>query len=391
MQSVSNYRIARFCDKRMKNPLGSGDRRLDGIPGLDRLGSLRLLLAAVVLVVGLTAESCQSRPGQAKAVGEAFVGPMSLHLREELAQRAAVTATVEHGERLAILATHRRFVKVRAADGSEGWTDSRLLLNEGQMRRLRTLAERAAAMPSQGRATPFDDLNVHTEANRQSPSFYQLQEGETADVLAQRVMPRIPYTGEALPARPAREDPQGNPLPLDDWMLLRLADGRAGWVLSRAIMMAIPDEVTQYAEGHYITSYFALGGVAAGEDAKKNWLWTTRATSLLDYDFDSVRVFAYSQRRKRYETVFIERNLTGYYPVEVEQDGAEYRFRVICAGKDGVVERRTYGFSGQRVRLLEREPYQLTEPGEANSPAEALLGESQPGFLERAWRRIWGN
>ena len=33
---------------------------------------------------------------------------------------------------------------------------------------------------------------------------------------------------------------------MEDWNLIRTKDGKAGWVLSRMLVMAIPDEVAQY-------------------------------------------------------------------------------------------------------------------------------------------------
>ena len=60
---------------------------------------------------------------------------------------------------------------------------------------------------------------------------------------------------------PVQQADPPKPIPLEDWYLVRTKDGKAGWVLSRMVSMAIPDEVAQYAEGHRITSYFSLGKV----------------------------------------------------------------------------------------------------------------------------------
>jgi len=317
-----------------------------------------------VLLAGLALVSCRSNPGRQVAIAEAYVGPAVLNLRDQLAARARVVATVQHGERLEILERRRRFCKVRTAGGVEGWTDGRQLLDEQQMHRLLRLAERATAFPSQGKVMPLDLLNVHTEPNRQAPSFFQLEEGELAEVIAQRVMPRVPYTGKSPVQKDGPMAANGQPAPSDDWMLLRLHDGRAGWVLMRMLAMAIPEEVGQYAEGHFITSYFSLGEVKTEKGDRSHWLWTTRASPRQSYDFDSFRVFVFGQRRKRYETAYIERNLKGYYPVTVtraatETASARYLFRLICQGKDGALHRRTYEFADTRVRLLGREPWQL--------------------------------
>ncbi len=75
------------------------------------------------------------------------------------------------------------------------------------------------------------------------------------------------------------------------------------------LYLAIPDEVAQYAEGHRITSYFALRQTKEGNSIKNDWLWTTITKGLEPYEFDSFRVFVWSQRRHRYETAYIERNV----------------------------------------------------------------------------------
>ena len=68
--------------------------------------------------------------------------------------------------------------KVRTAAGTEGWTSDRELLDSAQMQRLQKLASETADLPSQGTASSFAPLNVHTEPNRQSASFFQIQPKE---------------------------------------------------------------------------------------------------------------------------------------------------------------------------------------------------------------------
>ena len=99
------------------------------------------------LTVLLLAAGCGTR-GKQRAVGYAYAGPASFNLRGELGLRAQTTATVEHGERLEILETRRKFVRVRTSSGAEGWTDSSYLLTQVQMDDLNRLATRAAELPS---------------------------------------------------------------------------------------------------------------------------------------------------------------------------------------------------------------------------------------------------
>src|SRR5437764_2719721 len=113
---------------------------------------------------------CANGPPPPRPIGEAYVGPALLNLRADLPPQSSTVATVKHGDRLEILQTRRKFLRVRAPNGSEGWTDERQLLAATDMQALRELASRAAAMPSQGVATTYATLNIHTQPALASPS-----------------------------------------------------------------------------------------------------------------------------------------------------------------------------------------------------------------------------
>jgi hypothetical protein len=328
-----------------------------------------------------------------------------------LASKSPTVAAVKHGDKLDVLELRRRFIKVRTPQGVEGWTDSNLLLTNEQMNDLRHLADNAAKLASQGKATPFDVLNMHSAPARQSPSFFQITEGESVDVIGHRLAPHsappepvhLPTPvkravaakkpkGKAdsrsaqappMPAAPAPprnwqdlSKPRVGNIPgpaqpaipaaapqFDDWNLVRTKDGKVGWVLARMLTMSIPDEVAQYAEGHRITAYLPLGEVKDKEDrqSKHNWLWTTSSAGQHPFEFDSFRVFVWSTKRHHYETAFIERNVQGFYPIEtVPLPGQEEKaFSVVVREKDGTLCKRTYGFSGYHVRMISKIPYSL--------------------------------
>jgi hypothetical protein len=164
----------------------------------------------------------------------------------------------------------------------------------------------------------------------------------------------------------------------DDWFLVRLADKKVGWVLARNVFMLVPDEIAQYAEGQRITAYTALGEVKDGGQMKPNWLWTTSTGGLRPYDFDSYRVFVWSTRRHRYETAFIQRNVEGFYPVEAVDlpNNDEKGFALVLRDKDGKLNRVTHGFSGYRVRVIGKEPYQ--RPAELPSVSDTRSFDTAP-------------
>jgi SH3-like domain-containing protein len=389
--------------------------------------------AAIFLLIGFLV-SCSHPPSETRSIGEAYVGPATLLLRQELTPKAAVSGTVKHGEKLEILEYKRRFVKVRTTQGAEGWTDTRQLLTPEQMAGLRQMAESALKFTSQGAATVFEPLNMHTEPNRASPSFWQIPDTARVDVIGHKLTPRTQAQAATAPAAtqqsrtprrkskdkpapsktppppvPAAPKPPDNwlelsvpredgseeiqpgapkveqkpaePVPMDDWDLVRTKDGKVGWVLMRALSMAIPDEVAQYAEGHRITSYFALGHSEGGDSDKNDWLWTTITKGLEPYEFDSFRVFVWSRKHHRYETAYIERKVVGHYPVEVDNSGAVPRFSLLLEGDGGQLVRKTYTFEGYRVRMVNKEPYQP----ERATPAQAVAAPPQPAPKPRSW------
>jgi SH3-like domain-containing protein len=411
--------------------------------GPRRAALLLLICGALAIASCHSSKRSSGNASELPSIGIAYVGPVSMNLRQDLAAKSPGVTEVKHGDRLDIIEVRRRLVRVRTVDGIEGWVDANLLLSAQQMDELRKLADDAVKLPSQGAATVFEALNMHSEPNRSSPSFHQIPEGGSVEVLAHRATPRVaarpkaaalakavavpkaakskeskkaaamllpPPAPPAPPAnwekmsRPRASDlpdyaaPEAPPPPsLDDWDLVRTKDGTAGWVLARMLYMSVPDDVAQYAEGNRITSYLSIGDVQDGGQVKHNWLWTTAASSLKTAEFDSFRVFVWSKTRHRYETAFIERNVTGFFPVEVadvpvdkKASGApEKGFSLLVEDKDGALYKRTYGFSGYHVRLISKTAVVRSEASTAAGPISVV--ESQPSQakpMEGWWRRF---
>jgi predicted lipoprotein with Yx(FWY)xxD motif len=407
----------------------------------------------------LALAGCSSGPERAPAIGEGYVGALELPVRKELTARAEVVETAKYGQRVEILGKRRRFMKVRTEKGAEGWVDARQLFNQQDIENLKALAERAAQSPSQGEATVFDVLNVHSAPNRQAPSFFQIQPEERVDVIVHQRAPRVPFvppelitaelsrqrpvqkkkkkeTGVPPPPPPRQARPPDNWLGLsghpelegldpdealeklrparaeaaqaatvfDDWTLVRAKDGRSGWALARMLFLAVPDEVAQYAERARIVAYFATGkkkDAAGAEHA--DWLWATMAKREEGVHFDSLRLFTYNLRRKRYETAFIDRKASGWLPIELQRNeaGAVTGFTVVVRENDGRALRRTYTITGDRVRLAGRTEaeapqdwYVVSEKGGRGqqtlpaSPGNKGLVEKAGQLLEQIKKRV---
>lgn len=359
-----------------------------------------LLFILVLLLAG-----CASQPPGPKirVIGEGFIGPYEIGIRSEISPRSPEVAKLKHGEKVEIVERRRSFLRIRREDGSLGWLSARNLMSDDQVAAIAKLAADNRKTARLGQATVYDALNIHNEPNRQSPSFAQIPERGLVDVLSYKLSPRTGYQAPNLiedtrktraprrksrgnqtdklppPPGPASPSPPedweelsktGKPEPkpeapkqpvrMDDWTLVRTADGRVGWALSSMLIMAIPDEVAQYSEGHRIMGYWPVGEVRDGDVNHVHWLWVTRSDRNWPYDFDGFRIFMYSVKRKRYEQAYREKKVRGSLPVEVVRPGRtkDYlsEFTVLSEDDEGQLTRRRFAFLGYRVQLLDKEP-----------------------------------
>lgn len=404
--------------------------------GFGRYGEI-VLLAALLAVTS----SCQPEPTD--TVGYAYVAPAAVNLRPALTDRSNTVAILHYGERVQIVEVRRRFAKIRSSKGAEGWIDATQLLTPEQMEAVRKAAAQALALPSEGSATVFEALNIHLEPDRQSAAFAKIPEAVSVEVLAHKLEPKLtgppkipvftvpqsaaevgrkerkerktkasyhlptrppapkapdnwlelstgrvdgsPVTPKPAP-KPVPEEPK-KPVPLEDWTLVRTKDKQCGWVLTRNLIMSIPDEVAQYAEGKRITSYFDLGLVQDEEKGPHhNWLWTT-ASGQEQFDFDAWRVFLWNRRHHRFETSYREHDVEGYFPVHVDAADSSSpvrTFDLVFRDDNGKLERKKYSFDGVRVHLAGREAYDPAKAAErATAPAATTKASPASGWLRK--------
>src|SRR4029078_5115152 len=137
------------------------------------MASPRFSLSCLLLILLL---SCGPPVRRDPVLGEAFIGPASVNLRQEIAPKTPTVATLHFGDKVGIVGTKRRFVRVRTSSGAEGWLDDNMLLRQSDMDQIKAQSAAARSYPSQGVATSFETMNVHAQPNRYSPSYIQLKE-----------------------------------------------------------------------------------------------------------------------------------------------------------------------------------------------------------------------
>ena len=133
---------------------------------------------------------------------------------------------------------------------------------------------------------------------------------------------------------------------MEDWWLIRDAQGKVGWLLAGRVDVDVPDEIGQYAEGQRIVGAYVLARVTDSEADVPNHQVPEYVTALspprsgLPFDFDQIRVFTWSLKRHRYETAFRIHPIQGFLPVRVwtqpAQNGNEPAFSFQISGSPDV-------------------------------------------------------
>lgn len=427
------------------------------LPGLRMPAHLFILLLPLLLMLS----GCGDSPPPEQVMARAVVGARRVDLMKELGARPESSGTLFFGDPVDILARRRLFLHVRSRKGLSGWIDSRQLVREEDIRNLNELARDYRETPAMGRSRIFEPLNVHTIPNRQSPSFDQIAAGETVDVLGHRVAERTIYKPKALPEPPPtaaqrramirraeKEAKSGVPLPpppaplpprlpdqwlelsktfseetpattspspaappgvrnsfllrqqqdsatgppKDAWTLIRTPSGKVGWVISGRAILDVPNEIREQIPFQRVTAAVPLG--------PRRFLIASLSKRAESHQFDTLRVFAWTRARSRYEVVHQDRNVIGYLPLEVQasEDGKQYQFSAVTQNPlDGKCWRHRYSFDGWQVKLLAdmqvekpKQPAAADELPPLELPESVEEAQREPTWWDRVRRRLFG-
>ncbi|HEX6905291.1 MAG TPA: SH3 domain-containing protein, partial [Terriglobales bacterium] len=121
-------------------------------PGISA-AVLLLLFSALLLPAGC------SRRG--KAQENAYVTAPQVYLRDRIAAVYNRVTLVKNGERVQVLEHSRRFVRVRAGDGKEGWVEERYLAGQDVFDQTEQLASANRNTPLVATGITENDTNIH--------------------------------------------------------------------------------------------------------------------------------------------------------------------------------------------------------------------------------------
>lgn len=272
-----------------------------------------------------------------------YVSARQMYLHDRVAAVSNRVGQVVNGQQLEVLEHGRRFLRVKTERNEIGWIEERAVIDAEEYKSFQDLVAQHKQDPVVATGTLRDDIYLHVSPGRNTDRFYLLPENDKVQLLARASVPKVAPGATPVSAKagdsaadvsakansgPGQETAEQPEIPMEDWWLIRDAQGRVGWLLSGRVDVDVPDEVGQYAEGQRIVGAYVLTKVTDPEAGGPNHEVPEYVTALspprsgLPFDFDQIRVFTWSIKHHRYETAFRVRPIQGFFPIRVWSQGS---------------------------------------------------------------------
>lgn len=318
------------------------------------LKSLKVFLWVLLLAAGGAAYYYfVYLPGHPRVQQVAYVLPFSVPILDSRAEIHNVIGNLKNGDRVDVISQDEDWAEVSLPGGVKGWVETKYLMDsqvyEGGMRLLKELK----GIPVQASGHTTFDVNLRLEPSRDGPLLEHLGRNQSLEILGRRLVPRPASGGESGSGEPGAagtEKPSpGSPL-LDAWYLVR-THSRAGWVFGRLVTLDIPESISVYAQNYNMVAWLALNKIDDNGRKVPQYLVADREGGQ-DFDFTHIRVFTWWVKKERYATAYVESNLNGYFPIQVEHSDKSPEFRLRLVDSKGRKFQKIYRLADTVVRPL---------------------------------------
>ena len=188
--------------------------------------------------------------------------------------------------------------RVKTEKNEIGWIEERAVIDGSEYKAFQDLTTQHKQDPVVATGSLRDEVYLHVSPGRNTDRFYLLPENDKVQLLVRASVPKAAPGAPAEPVKRAVPTPapdtklstpqtgkpstakatapvrapvesaaaaQPEPVPMEDWWLIRDTQGRVGWLLSGRVDVDVPDEVGQYAEGQRIVGAYVLTRVTDAE------------------------------------------------------------------------------------------------------------------------------
>lgn len=342
------------------------------------------LIPAILIIAALFYWKLHSGPPKAMSVG--YVSDRDVILWNTLAQVREPVGEVHYGDRVEILRLEGTSSQIRTSAGTIGWMrDSRQIMDSELWDKSAELLEKTRQMPVQARGKTKTVSNVRAEPGRDGKRIFQFTRG-TPVVILERAVADAPQGPEENSQEEKDSAADSQKPKQEDWLLVMRAEDSApvtpqnpsapasapgqvkpttadavssgptaaqtaalgvggptgpiaGWVLARFVEFDLPDTVKDYASSAdlHVVAWFELNRVpdGSGGEAPQYLVAGSHGGEGQDCDFTMLRVYTWGQKRKRYETAYVESSLCGRLPIQVSSGPKGPTFEFPDANADG--------------------------------------------------------
>jgi hypothetical protein len=302
-----------------------------------KLASIRLTVGLLLFLPAIFISGCSLISGESK-IDEGIVIVPKLIIRSSTAPAARNLAEVKRGDQLEILEQSQvktptrtvEWYKVRAKtkDATEGWVESRSVINKSVVDKTLDLFEKSNSTPSQGIGRLKVQTKLRIEAGGDVVTY--LSRGTMVEIVGKaRTQFKPEKQQDADDADETTEEPETRTVL---WYQVRLPESevlRAGWVGAQQVQLDVPDEILHLeGEGRRFTGWVVFDQTKNKKgEVKDNYIGLMKSLSTEGpIDFTRIWILIYSPEQGRYVNAYLKDGLRGLLPITINSDHRGFTF-----------------------------------------------------------------
>lgn len=327
----------------------------------------RIIVASFVVLACVLVAACGLLPTESK-IDEGIVIAPILKIRSSTALAALDIAEVKRGDKLDILdqaqvKTPTRTaewykVRTKTKDATEGWVESRFVINKSIVDKTQDLYEKSKGVISQ--ATGRLKVQTKLRAEPGGDVITHLSRGTMVDIVAKTRTTIKPDKQQEADDSEDSDEPETRTV---IWYQVRLPETevlRAGWVGAQQVQLDTPDEILYLeGEGRRFTGWVVFDQTKTKKgEVKENYIALMKNLATEGpIDFTRLWILIYAPEQGRYTGAYIEDGLHGVLPISIHSDHKGFTIHELDEnGKSVAVEYEAVRSDASHLRVHRLSP-----------------------------------